>query len=387
MDGEQPTYTIATRAIHAGQPPDPRTGAVMVPIYQTSTYVQRGPGQHTGYEYARTQNPTREALEACVASLEGATDGIAFASGCATTSAVMHLLQSGDRIVCADDVYGGTYRLFTKLLSRFGLRYDFVDLSRETQISEATFGGAKLVWIESPTNPLLKVIDLQRVCAMAHDAGALAVVDNTFMTPYFQRPLELGADIVVHSTTKYLNGHSDAIGGIAVTSNSELSDRLRFIQNSVGAVPSPHDCFLVLRGLKTLHLRMQRHEENARALAAFLSSHAAVERVIYPGLSDHPQHRLAARQASGFGGMISFVLRGGLSASKDFLKRLQIFALAESLGGVESLAEHPALMTHASIEASIRQELGISDGLVRLSVGVEAADDLQRDLDTALRDL
>ena len=375
---------FGTRAIHAGQQPDPTTGAVMTPIYQTSTYIQRSPGVHQGYEYSRSQNPTREALEGCLASLEGGEHGVAFASGCAATDAVMHLLDAGDRVVCGDDVYGGTYRLFSKVFTRAGLIFDFVDLTRPENLTAETFTGAKLVWLETPTNPMLKVIDVAAVANLAHAAGATVAVDNTFMTPYFQRPLELGADIIVHSVTKYLNGHSDVVGGVTVTADDDVAGRLRFIQNSVGAVPSPHDCFLVLRGLKTLHLRMARHQENALTLARHLEQHPAVEKVIYPGLPSHPQHELAARQASGFGGMISFVIKGGLDAARTALERFEVFALAESLGGVESLVEHPAIMTHASVEPHLRAALGIDDGLIRLSVGVEDLADLRADLDTAL---
>ena len=375
---------FGTRAIHAGQQPDPTTGAVMTPIYQTSTYIQRSPGVHQGYEYSRSQNPTREALEGCLASLEGGEHGVAFASGCAATDAVMHLLDAGDRVVCGDDVYGGTYRLFSKVFTRAGLIFDFVDLTRPENLTAETFTGAKLVWLETPTNPMLKVIDVAAVANLAHAAGATVAVDNTFMTPYFQRPLELGADIIVHSVTKYLNGHSDVVGGVTVTADDDVAERLRFIQNSVGAVPSPHDCFLVLRGLKTLHLRMARHQENALTLARHLEQHPAVEKVIYPGLPSHPQHELAARQASGFGGMISFVIKGGLDAARTALERFEVFALAESLGGVESLVEHPAIMTHASVEPHLRAALGIDDGLIRLSVGVEDLADLRADLDAAL---
>ncbi|MBW2731990.1 MAG: PLP-dependent transferase, partial [Deltaproteobacteria bacterium] len=337
-----------TRAIHAGQAPEPRTGAVMTPIFQTSTYAQKSPGEHTGYEYSRTQNPTREALEACVASLEDAREGIAFASGSSAVAAMMHTLVTGDRVVCGDDLYGGTYRLFTQVFAPQGLHFDFVDLTREENLVPATFEGAALVWIETPTNPLLKVIDITRVAEFAHGAGSKLVVDNTFLTPYFQRPLSLGADVVVHSTTKYINGHSDTVGGIALTSDEPLADKLRYLQNAVGAVPSPHDSFLVLRGLKTLHLRMRAHEHNAMALATMLEGHAAIERVIYPGLTSHPQHELSRRQASGYGGMVSVVLRGGLEASRRVLEAFEVFTLAESLGGVESLVEHPAIMTHAS---------------------------------------
>ncbi|MCK5799495.1 MAG: PLP-dependent transferase [Deltaproteobacteria bacterium] len=375
---------FGTRAIHAGQRPDPSTGAIMTPIYQTSTYVQESPGVHQGYEYSRSQNPTREALEACVASLEGATDGIAFASGSAAAGAILHLLDAGDRVVAADDLYGGTRRLFLKVYARQGLDFHFVDFTQDDLLTPELFAGTRLVWLETPTNPMLKIIDIAKVAALAHKAGALVVVDNTFLTPAWQTPLALGAAIVAHSTTKYLNGHSDAIGGIVLTSDPDLAERLRFIQNAVGAVPSPNDCFLVLRGLKTLHLRMRAHEVNAQAIARHLEAHDAVARVIYPGLASHPQHALAARQQSGFGGMISIVLRGGLPAARAFLETLEVFALAESLGGVESLAEHPALMTHASVDAATRAMLGIDDGFIRLSVGVEELADLQRDLDQAL---
>ena len=382
MNKDQPAG-FGTRAIHAGQRPDPLTGAVMTPIYQTSTYIQSSPGEHQGYEYSRTQNPTREAMEGCVASLEGAAHGVAFASGCAVADAVLHLFDAGDRVVCGDDLYGGTYRIFTKIFSRVGLRFDMVDLTRPENLTAETFAGAKLVWLESPTNPMLKVIDIAAVARLTRDAGAILAVDNTFMTPYFQQPVELGADIVVHSITKYLNGHSDVVGGIAVTDDDGLAERLRFMQNSLGAVPSPHDCFLVLRGLKTLHLRMKRHEQNALALAKYLEAHPAVEKVIYPGLASHPQHEVAARQTSGAGGMISFVVKGGLEACTA-LERFKVFALAESLGGVESLVEHPAIMTHASVEPHLRAELGMDDGLIRLSVGVEDLEDLRADLAQAL---
>lgn len=375
---------FGTKAIHAGQRPDPTTGAIMTPIYQTSTYIQKSPGVHLGYEYARTQNPTREALEGCIAALEGATHGIAFASGLAATDAVMHTLKSGDRVLCADDVYGGTYRIFDKVYRHHGLSFDFVDLTRADNLTAEKFNGVKLVWIESPTNPMLKVIDIRKIAALAHSAGATLVVDNTFMTPYNQTPLSLGADLIVHSTTKYLNGHSDAVGGIALTSNDPIAQRLRFIQNAVGAVPSPHDCFLVLRGLKTLHVRMKQHETNARKIAEFLQSHPRVEKVIYPGLASHPQHQLATEQCRGFGGMISFVVKGGMDAARTALEKFSIFALAESLGGVESLVEHPAIMTHASVEPEKRAILGIDDGLIRLSVGIEEIDDLIADLTFAL---
>ena len=373
-----------TKAIHAGQSPDPTTGAIMTPVYLTSTYVQASPGEHQGFEYSRTQNPTRFALEGCIAALEGGAHGLAFSSGCATTDAVMHLLDAGDHVVCMDDVYGGTFRLFDKVWRRHGIDYTFADLTDPKALKAAFTDKTKLVWVETPTNPLLKIVDLEVVAKAAKAHGALMVVDNTFMTPYIQRPLEHGADIVVHSTTKYLNGHSDVVGGALVTSSAELRDRLAFIQNSVGAVPSPMDSFLVLRGLKTLHVRMQRHLENAGHLASWLSEHPKVEAVIYPGLPSHPQHAVAKRQMDGFGGMITVRLKGGLESSRRFLSACKVFALAESLGGVESLIEHPAIMTHASVPADQRARLGISDGLVRLSVGIEALDDLREDLSQAL---
>ena len=376
---------LETLAIHGGQAPEPVTGAVMVPVFQTSTYAQPQVGEHTGYEYSRTQNPTREALEGCLASLEGARHGVAFASGCAAASAVMQILSSGDRVICSDDVYGGTYRLFDKVFSRQGLTFDFVDLTNHENLTAARFAGARLVWLETPSNPMLKVIDVARVAGLCRAAGATLVVDNTFLTPCNQRPLELGADLVIHSTTKYLNGHSDVVGGAALTSDDGLADELRFLQNAVGAVPAPNDCFLVLRGLKTLHLRMERHELNAGELARWLEQHPAVERVIYPGLPSHPQHELSRRQATGFGGMITFVVRGGMDAARAALESFTVFTLAESLGGVESLVEHPAIMTHASVEPQIREALGIDDGLIRLSVGVEDIDDLRADLEEALR--
>ncbi len=371
---------LDTLAIHAGQSPDPTTGAIMTPVYQTSTYVQAGPGEHKGYEYARTHNPTREALEKNLAALEGARHGVAFASGCAAATTVMHLLKQGDHVVCADDVYGGTYRLFDKVFAKQGLSFDFVDLTSAGALERALRPETKLVWIETPTNPLLKVIDLEAVSAAAHKKGCLVVCDNTFATPVFQRPLALGCDLVVHSTTKFLNGHSDVVGGVALTSSEELHQRLRFLQNAVGAVPGPWDSWLVLRGTKTLPLRMRAHDQNGRRVAEMLAGHADVERVLYPGLPSHPQHAVAKRQMSGFGGMISFVIKGGLPRARAFLKAVKIFALAESLGGVESLIEHPAIMTHASVPAETRQKLGIADGLIRLSVGVEDCDDLLEDL-------
>ncbi len=375
---------METLAIHGGQQPEPVTGAVMPPIFQTSTYAQRSPGEHSGFEYSRTHNPTRYALERAIAALEGGTHGLAFASGCAATTTVIQLLDAGDHVIAGDDMYGGTFRLFDKVMRRHGIRFSYVD-PRDPALVEAAFEPAtKLVWLETPTNPMLKLADIAAIAKLSKARGALLAVDNTFMTPVYQRPLELGADLVVHSTTKYVGGHSDVIGGAIVMADAALHDRLYFLQNSCGAVPSPHDCYLTLRGLKTLPLRMQRHSENAGRIAAFLSEHAKVERVIYPGLASHPQHELAARQASGFGGMISFDLKGDLAAARRFLEAVHVFTLAESLGGVESLIEHPAIMTHASVPPETRAKLGITDGFVRVSAGIEHIDDLIADLDQAL---
>jgi cystathionine gamma-lyase len=370
-----------TLAIHAGQSPDPTTGAIMTPVYLTSTYVQDGPGGHKGFEYSRTQNPTRFALQDCLAALEGARHGLAFASGLAATDAILHLLDAGDHVLASDDVYGGTFRIFDKVFRRLGLEFSYVDMSDAGNVERGLRKNTKLVWIESPTNPMLKIVDLAEVSRIARGHGARTVVDNTFATPFFQRPLALGIDVVAHSTTKYLNGHSDVIGGAVMTSDGALFERLRFLQNAVGGVPSPMDSFLVLRGLKTLHVRMQRHAESAMKIARFLEGHPQVERVTYPGLASHPQHALAARQMSGFGGMLTFVLRGGLPAATAFLKAVRIFACAESLGGVESLIEHPAIMTHASVPKDTREALGIADGFIRVSVGIEGVDDLVADLE------
>jgi cystathionine gamma-lyase len=377
---------FATRAIHAGQTPDPSTGAIMTPIYATSTYVQESPGVHKGYEYSRTQNPTRMAYERCVADLESGRAGFAFASGLAAEATILELLDAGSHLVAMDDLYGGTYRLLERVRKRTaGLRVSFADLSRPDALERALTPETRMVWVESPTNPLLKLVDLEAVARAARKHGALAVCDNTFASPWAQRPLELGFDIVVHSATKYLNGHSDMVGGVAVVGeNDALIERLAFLQNAVGAIQGPFDSFLALRGLKTLALRMERHSENAAAVAAWLEKHPKIERVIYPGLASHPQHALAKRQMRGAGGMVTAFVKGGLAPSRRFLERCEIFALAESLGGVESLIEHPAIMTHASIPAATRATLGIADGLVRLSVGVEDVDDLITDLDQAL---
>jgi cystathionine gamma-lyase len=370
-----------TLAIHAGQKPDPTTGAIMTPVYMTSTYVQDGPGEHKGYEYSRTRNPTRDALEGCLAALEGAGHALAFASGLAATDALLHLLDSGDHVLASDDVYGGTFRIFDKVFRRLGLAFSYVDMTDARNIERALRKNTKLIWIESPTNPMLKIVDLAAVASLARAHGATTVVDNTFATPFFQRPLEHGIDIVAHSTTKYLNGHSDVVGGAVMTSDAAAHERLRFLQNAVGGVPGPMDSFLVLRGLKTLHVRMERHASNAATVARFLEGHPQVERVTYPGLPSHPQHELAARQMKGFGGMLTFVIRGGLEAARAFLKAVRIFACAESLGGVESLIEHPAIMTHASVPEETRAQLGIADGFIRVSCGIENADDLLADLE------
>ena len=377
---------FATRAIHAGQEPDPATGAIMTPIYATSTYVQESPGVHKGYEYSRSQNPTRMAFEACVADLEGGTRGFAFASGLAASSTVLDLLASGSHVVAGDDLYGGTYRLFADVReASAGLRFTFTGMNDEAALRAAVGPDTGLVWIETPTNPLLTVIDLAMVARVAREAGALCVCDNTFATPWAQRPLELGFDMVVHSITKYLNGHSDMVGGVVVVGgNDDLAGRMAFLQNAVGGVAGPFDSFLAMRGLKTLHLRMERHCENALAVARYLEGHPRVARVHYPGLESHPQHELARRQMAGYGGMVAAVLDTDLGGARRFLERCELFALAESLGGVESLIEHPAIMTHASVPREIREAIGISDSLVRLSVGVEDGDDLIRELEWAL---
>ena len=375
---------FATRAIHAGQAPEPATGAVVVPIFQTSTYAQPQVGKHRAYEYSRTGNPTRTALETCLASLEGGRFGLAFASGMAAEATIMGLLGPADATIAVDDLYGGTYRLFRQVLEPMGLTFTFVDGTRTQSVEEAWTPKTRLVWIESPTNPLLKLVDIRAISAVAHAHGALVVVDNTFMSPFFQRPLSLGADIVVHSATKYLGGHSDTIAGALVVDREDLRDRLAFLQNAVGGVPGPMDAWLVLRGLKTLAVRMREHERNATAVARFLDGHARVETVYYPGLPHHPQHALAKRQMQGFGGMLSFEVRGGLEAARRVVERTRLFTLAESLGGVESLIELPAAMTHASIPEPVRRAHGVGEGLIRLSVGVEDARDLISDLDQAL---
>ncbi|MGO4551468.1 cystathionine gamma-synthase [Lysobacter sp. 2RAF19] len=375
-----------TLAIHAGQSPDPSTGAVMTPIYATSTYAQSSPGEHQGFEYSRTHNPTRFAYERCIAGLEGGSRGFAFASGLAATSTLLELLDTGDHVVAMDDVYGGTFRLFERVRRRSaGLDFSWVDLTDPAQFEAAIRPTTKMVWIETPTNPLLKIVDIGAIAKIAKKHGLLVVVDNTFSSPMVQRPLEHGADIVMHSATKYLNGHSDMVGGILVVGdNKELGEQLAFLQNSIGAVQGPFDSFLALRGLKTLHLRMRAHCENALALAQWLETQPAIERVVYPGLASHPHHALAKRQMDGFGGIVTIFVKGGLEASKRFCERTELFTLAESLGGVESLVNHPAIMTHASIPPERRAQLGLFDNLVRLSVGVEDLADLQADLAHAL---
>lgn len=373
-----------TRAIHVGQEPEPETGAVVVPIFQTSTYAQESPGKHKGYEYTRSQNPTRDALEACLASLEGGAHGLAFASGMAATNNVMNLLKTGDHVVSSDDVYGGTFRIFDKVLRQYGVEFTFVDTSDLDAVAKALRPETKLVWLETPTNPLLKLTDMAGVVDVVKGRDILTVVDNTFATPVFQRPLEHGVDIVVHSTTKYVGGHSDVVGGAIVTDRDDLHERLRFYQNSVGGVPGPFDSWLTLRGVKTLAVRMHQHFSNALAIAKWLEGHPKVRRVYYPWLESHPQHAIAKKQMSGMSGMISFDIEGGLDAARRFLETVQVFTLAESLGGVESLIEHPAIMTHASIPREIRESIGLTDGLVRLSVGIEHVDDLRADLENAL---
>lgn len=383
---EDKNLSFETRAIHGGQSIEPITGAVMPPIVTSSTYAQKSPGEHTGFEYSRTHNPTRFAYERCVANLEGGKQGLAFASGMAATSTILELVDSGGHVVAMDDLYGGTYRLFKRVRERSaGIDFSFVDLSDEAALEAAINEKTQMIWIETPTNPMLKLVDIEAVVKIAKKAGALVVVDNTFATPYNQKPLELGADIVMHSATKYLNGHSDMVGGMAVVGdNDELIEKMLFLQNSIGAIAGPFDSYLALRGLKTLALRMRQHNESAMALAEWLQAHPQVESVVFPGLANHPQHELAKRQMSGFGGMISVFLKGDLAKARRFLETCELFTLAESLGGVESLIEHPAIMTHASIPKTQREALGIHDNFVRISVGIEGLDDLKADLDRAL---
>jgi cystathionine gamma-lyase len=380
------THALATRAIHAGQSPDPSTGAVMTPIYATSTYVQSSPGVHQGFEYSRSHNPTRFAWERCIADLEGGTRGYAFASGLAATSTVLELLDSGSHVICMDDVYGGTFRLFERVRRRSaGLDFTFVDLNDMDALAAAVKPNTRMIWAETPTNPMLKVVDLARLGEFARARGILLVVDNTFCSPIVQRPLEFGATMVMHSATKYLNGHSDMVGGVVVVGDHpEIAEKMTFLQNAVGGIQGPFDSFLALRGVKTLHLRMRAHCESALELAQWLRGHRNVERVIYPGLPEHPQHALAARQMHGFGGIVSVYVKGGLAETRRMMERCSLFGLAESLGGVESLINHPAIMTHASVPPERRAALGIHDNLVRLSVGVEDVADLRAELDSAL---
>lgn len=375
---------FATKAIHAGQEPDPTTGAVMTPIYQTSTYAQEGLGVNKGHEYARTSNPTRSALEACIASLENGTYGLAFASGLAAEHTVLNLLNTGDHIVSCDDLYGGTYRIFERIMGRYQVQASYVTAGDIPAYERAIRPNTRLIWMETPTNPLLRLVDIRAVADIAHRHNLLLVVDNTFSSPYFQRPLDLGADIVLHSTTKYINGHSDVIGGALVMNDPKVYESLKFLQNAAGAVPGPHDAWLTLRGIKTLAVRMRQHEENARTVARFLAEHPRVEKVYYPGLPSHPDHELAKRQMSGFGGMVSFQFKGTLADVDHVVRRFKVFTFAESLGGVESLVCHPASMTHGSIPREIRESRGLTDTLLRLSVGIEDSEDLLADLQHAL---
>lgn len=377
-------WGFATRAIHVAQEPEPVTGAVTTPIYQTSTYAQEDIGVHKGFEYSRTDNPTRQVAEEVIASLENGTHGLAFASGMAAEATIMNTLRAGDHVVAGDDLYGGTYRLFSRVLEKYGLQFTYVDTTDIRQVEEAIRPETRLVWIETPTNPLLKIVDIRAIAEVAHGYNVSVVVDNTFASPYFQRPLDLGADIAVHSATKYLGGHSDLVMGAIVTSNDELHRSLKFNQNAVGGVPGPFDSWLLLRGMKTLALRMRQHGSNAMAVARFLEGKPGIRRVIYPGLPSHPQHDLAVRQMSGFGGIVSIELAGGEPAAREFLRRSKLFVTAESLGGVESLADHPAIMTHASVPDHLREAAGITGGLIRLSVGIENEEDLLADLAEAL---
>jgi cystathionine gamma-lyase len=375
---------FSTRAIHAGQEPDPSTGSVTTPVYFVSTFQQPGPGKEGKYVYSRTANPTRTALEACLASLEDGNFGLAFSSGMAATTTVLMLLRKGDHVIAGDDIYGGTYRLFEEVLRNYGLQFTYVDPQEPANVEKAIRKNTRLVWLETPTNPLMRIVDIRRISGISKKAGALLVVDNTFMSPYLQNPLHHGADIVVHSTTKYLGGHSDLVGGGTVTSNRKIQERLKFLQNAVGAVPGPMDCFLVLRGIKTLALRMEKHSQNAMAICEYLAKQPKVESVLYPGQADHPQRAVIKRQMKGYGGMLSFHLTGGFDKCKRLLTSLRVFTVAESLGGVESLIEHPASMTHSSIPRERRMKLGISDNLIRVSVGIEDIEDLLADLGRGL---
>ena len=385
MSKDEKKRAFATRAIHAGQSPDPTTGAIMPPIYATSTYVQESPGVHKGYEYSRTQNPTRMAYERCIADLESGTHGFAFASGMAAIGTILELIDSGSHVIALDDLYGGTRRLFSGVRERSsGLEFSYVDMTDVSAVESALQDNTHMIWIESPSNPLLKIVDFKAIADIAAGKDILLVCDNTFATPYIQRPLELGCDIVMHSATKFLNGHSDMVGGIAVTADENLAERLAYLQNSIGAVAGPFDSFLALRGLKTLDVRMERHCRSAAVIAEWLEQDDRVESVLYPGLSSHPQHELARTQMSDFGGIVTFLIKGELAEARRFLESCEVFALAESLGGVESLIDHPGIMTHASVPEKDREALGISDQLIRLSIGIEALDDLIADLDQAL---
>jgi len=387
MKSKKNTQGFATKAIHSGQEPDPSTGAIIGPIYTSSTYVQESPGEHKGFDYSRTSNPTRKALEICMTDLEEGGQGFAFSSGMAATATVLELLDTGDHIISMDDLYGGTYRLFENVRKRSsGLEFSYSNLSSLEGLESLLKPNSRMIWVESPSNPLLKIVDLEKVSAFAKKHNLISVCDNTFCSSYIQKPLNLGFDVVLHSATKYLNGHSDVIGGLVVSSQEreDLAEQLAFLSNSIGSIMSPFDSFLVLRSLKTLAVRMEKHCENAFEVASFLEEHEAIEKIYYPGLSNHPNHEIAKKQMNGFGGMITIVLKGGLKTSTTFLERTKIFALAESLGGVESLIEHPALMTHASVPTEVRKDLGIEDGLVRLSVGIESVEDLLDDLNQAL---
>jgi cystathionine gamma-lyase len=375
---------FATKAIHAGQEPDPSTGAIMTPIFQTATYVQEGLGEHKGFEYARTGNPTRSALEACIAAIEDGKYGLAFASGMAAESAILSLLSSGDHIVSCDDLYGGSYRLFERVMRRYNIETSYVPAGNVVGYEQAIRPNTKMIWLETPTNPLLKLVDIRAIAEIAHQHNLPVVVDNTFASPYFQQPIKLGADIVVHSTTKYINGHSDVVGGALVLNNEEVYEAIKFYQNAAGGIPSPFDSWLTLRGIKTLAVRMRQHEENARAVAIFLAEHPRVEKVYYPGLPSHPDYELAKRQMRGFGGMVSFQFKGTYADVAQIVRRFKVFSLAESLGGVESLVCHPASMTHSSIPKDIRESRGLTDTLLRLSVGIEDIEDIIGDLEQAL---
>ena len=381
---EYKAMRFATRAIHAGQEPEPATGAITTPIYQTSTFAQSAPGVHKGYDYSRTDNPTRTALQEALASIESAKYGLAFSSGMGATTTILLLLKQGDHVISSRDVYGGTYRIFRRVFENFGLRFSFVETSDVRQIERAVTRRTRLLWVESPTNPLLRITDIRAAAEVAHRHGALCVVDNTFASPFFQQPLRLGADLVVHSTTKYIGGHADVVGGAVCLNDRVIYERLKFLQNAAGATPSPFDCFLTLRGIKTLALRMREQERNATQIAAFLRDHPRVRRVYYPGLAEHLGHQVAMAQMSGFSGMVSFEVKGGVAEARRALKRLKIFKIAESLGGVESLVELPAIMTHASIPKEERKKAGLDDGLIRLSVGIEDVEDLLADLKRGL---